>query len=238
MAKNKKKQEEAEKYTGQELLENPEAIADRLSKSEEFLEKNKVAVIGGSVALIVAVGLFFFYQSFISGKDKTAQAEMFQAQYYFEQDSLNLALNGDGNSYGFLKIADEYGSTPAGKLANYYTGVIYLRQGEFDKAINTLKGFSPSDQLIQAKTYALIGDGYMEKKSYGDALSYYQKAANYKANKFFSPIYLKKAALAAELKGDLKTAKSSLETIVNDYSDANEYQEARKQLARVNGMIN
>ncbi|BDC97936.1 tetratricopeptide repeat protein [Persicobacter psychrovividus] len=236
MANNKKKQE-TEKYAGQELLENPEALADRLSKSERFLEENKVPFIGGAIALIVIVGLFFFFQHHNSQKDLTAQAEMFQAQYYFEQDSLNLALNGDGNSYGFLKIADEYGSTKAGKLATYYTGVIYLRQGKYDEAINELNDFNPSDLLIQARAYALVGDCYMQKKNFGEALSNYEKAANYNENKHFSPMYLLKAAVAAEQANKLESAKANLEKIVNDYSDANEYQEARKQLARVNGMI-
>jgi hypothetical protein len=56
---------------------------------------------------------------------------MFQAVRYFESDSLNLALNGDGNNLGFLQIVEDYSGTKAGNLANYYAGVIYLKQGNF-----------------------------------------------------------------------------------------------------------
>jgi hypothetical protein len=43
---------------------------------------------------------------------------MFQAVYYFEADSLDKALNGDGNNLGFLEIIDEYSVTDAANLAN------------------------------------------------------------------------------------------------------------------------
>ena len=41
---------------GEELIENPEVLAEQISKTEEFLEKNKIAVftVGGAVAAIVA----------------------------------------------------------------------------------------------------------------------------------------------------------------------------------------
>ena len=42
---------------------------------------------------------------------------MFQAVYYFEADSLDRGLNGDGNNLGFLDIIDEYGITDAANLS-------------------------------------------------------------------------------------------------------------------------
>ena len=120
---------------------------------------------------------------------------MFQAVYYFEADSLDKALNGDGNNLGFLDIADEYGITDAGNLANYYAGVSYLKQGKFELARLYLEDFSADDLLIQARAYSLVGDSYMEEEKYDDAAKYYNKAANYKPNKYFSPTYLMKRSL-------------------------------------------
>ena len=68
-----------------------------------------------------------------------------------------------------------------------YAGVSYLKQGKFELARLYLEDFNASDLLIQARAYSLVGDSYMEEKKYDDAAKYYNKAANYKPNKYFSP---------------------------------------------------
>ena len=55
-------------------------------------------------------------------KENEAKAQMWMAEQYFERDSFNLALNGDGNYLGFLDIIEEYGITKSANLANYYYG--------------------------------------------------------------------------------------------------------------------
>ena len=92
-----------------ELLENPEVLAEEITKFEQFLENNKAATFGFVVLLFVVVGGYFGYNYYIEGENNKAQAEMFQAVYYFEADSLDLALNGDGNNLGLKDIVEEYG---------------------------------------------------------------------------------------------------------------------------------
>ena len=99
MAKEKKQDE------GIDILEDPNAIVD---KANEFFssKRNKVLVFGiGGILAAIIVGIAG-YNYYITNQNNTAQEELFQAQYYFEADSLGLALNGDGNSYGFLEIVD------------------------------------------------------------------------------------------------------------------------------------
>ena len=131
---------------------------------------------------------------------------MFQAVYYFEQDSIEFALNGDGSNAGFLKIIDDYGRTDAANLAHFYVGSIYLSQGEFQKAVDHLKQFSADDFFVQARAYALLGDAYMELDNTKDAISAYKRAIDHKENKFFAPRYLSKLAVAYEEAGDLDNA--------------------------------
>ena len=158
---------------------------------------------------------------------------MFQAVYYFEADSLDKALNGDGNNLGFLEIIDEYGITDAANLANYYAGVSYLKQGKFELARLYLADFSANDLLIQARAYSLVGDSYMEEQKYDDAAKYYSKAANYKPNKYFSPGYLMKEALAYEKLNQPEKAREAYDKIINEYWESSEYQNARKFKARL-----
>src|SRR5436190_14255135 len=98
-------------------------ITQTITKAEDFANKNKksLMIIGG--AIILAVGGYLFYQySYVAGKEKEAEAQMFRAEEYFRDDSLRLAINGDGNSPGLQQVIDEYGVSPSANLAHYYLG--------------------------------------------------------------------------------------------------------------------
>lgn len=229
MAKNKKQTDEH----GNEYLENPEALAEQISRTEEFIEKNKALVFGVVALLVLLVAGVFGYRYYVNTQEQLAQSEMFQAIYYFESDSLDLALNGDGNNLGFIDITEEYSLTDAGNLANYYAGTAYLKQGKFKMAILYLEDFSADDLLVQARAYSLIGDAHMELNEYDQAASAYKKAASYKPTKQFTPTYLLKAALAFEKAGNMEEAKDTYQTIIDDYWDSSEFQKAKKLKAQL-----
>ena len=58
-------------------------------------------------------------------------------------------------------------------------------------------------------------------------LNIYNKAANYEPNKYFSPAYLMKEALAYEKLNQNDKAKEAYEKIITQYWDSAEYQKAR-----------
>ena len=234
MAKVKYKKKKVQK--GNELLESPEALAEKLSKTEQYLEKNKKVVLIALGTLAVIVSGFFLGRYYLNNQNNQAQIDMYQAVYYFESDSLDLALNGDGNNYGFLDIIDNYGFTEAANLAQFYAGASYLKKGEFEMAIDYLSDFSGEDIVVQARTYAMIGDAYMELNDFRTASDYYNKAANYKPNEYLSPIYLVKAALAYERLMEYESASDCFETIIKEYPESSEYQNARKHKARLDGL--
>lgn len=216
-----------------ELVENPQALADKLQGAETWMERNPKTITGILVALVLIAGGYFGYKYYKDNQEVEAQREMFQAVFYFEADSLELALNGDGNHLGFVDIIDEYGVTDAAKLANYYAGASYLKQGKYEVARLYLEDFKSSDLLVQARAYSLIGDTFMEEKNYEDAAKYYDKAANYKPNKYFSPGYLMKAALAFEKNNQNDKAIAAYDKIIEDYFESPEFQDARKYRARL-----
>ncbi len=129
-------------------------------------------------AIIVAVAGFLIYKNFIAGpKERKANDAIFRAQQYYGQDSLDRALNGDGQYPGFEKIISQYGGTKAGDLARFYAGAIYLKKGAFDKAVRHLKDFNTDAPQIQARAYKLLGDAYAEQGKGRDAIEQYKKAA-------------------------------------------------------------
>ncbi|WP_373497274.1 tol-pal system YbgF family protein [Aquiflexum sp.] len=233
MAKKKTKKASEVEY---ELLEKPEEIAGRLERGELFIKKNS-RVFGGIliVGILLIAGILYF-QIDKQNKNEKAQAEMFQAVYYFEQDSTELALNGDGSNVGLLRIVDQYGGTDAANLSHFYIGSIYMSNGEFQKAVDHLKKFSSSDYFVQARAYSLLGDAYMELGNTKDAISQYKKAIDHKENKFFTPRYLNKLAIAYEEAGDFDNAIKTYSTIEDKYFESFEFTNARKHKARLEGL--
>ncbi|MFY0600825.1 MAG: tetratricopeptide repeat protein [Cyclobacteriaceae bacterium] len=230
MAKTKTKKQE-----GVELLENPEMLA---GKAEEFFNdtKNRNLVFGiGGVLAILFLG-FFGYKYYIESNNTDAQREMVQAVFYFEADSLNKALKGDGINLGFESIIEDYAGTDAANLSKFYAGAAHLNLGNYTSATLQLEDFSSSDNLLQARAYALTGDAYSQLGEYDQAISFYEKATSHKPNKEFTPIYLLKLASAYEASGNYKQAANSYNTIVEKYSKSTFLAEARKQKARLQGL--
>lgn len=152
-----------------------EAVIERAKDFWSRFGKTVSIALG---AVIVVVGGFLIYKNFIVGpKEKKANDAIFRAQEYYAQDSLNKALNGDGQYPGFEKIISQYSGTKAGELAHFYAGVIYLKKGAFDKAVKNLKDFSTDAPQIQARAYKLLGDAYAEQNKGKDAVEAYKKAA-------------------------------------------------------------
>ena len=232
---SKKSKKAAAHKPGSELLENPDVLAEQLSRSERFIEEHKVFIfsIAGIIALVITG--FFLYNYYIDSQNDIAQNEMYQAVYYFENDSLDLALRGDGNHLGLLDIIDDYGSTPTGNLANFYAGVIYIKKGNLNSAIPFLEDFSSDDYLLQARAYSLLGDIYMDSKEFETAAALYDKAADNNPNEYFTPQYLMKSALAYELLEKYDEAAKKYDLIIEKFGKSVEADKAKKYKAKLLG---
>ena len=206
-----------------------------LTKTEQFIEnhlKLVLYVIGGIVVVILG---FIGYQKFIaSPNDKEAQQQIYAAQNYFSVDSFDLAINGDGNALGFLDIIDNYGSTSAGNLAKYYTGISYLHLGDYNKAIDYLKKFKTDDMIVGPLAKSAIGDAYVELRDFKKAESAYKNALDLNENEFTTPTIKNKLALVYEELGQKEKAIAEYQDIMEKYPKSAEIQAAEKSIARLN----
>jgi len=174
------------------------------------------------VVLVIVLGYFGYQKYIIEPKTQDAQEQIFSAQQFFEADSLDKALFGDGNHLGFVDIADEYSSTKPGKLANYYAGICFLKKGDYDKAIDYLSKFKADDELVAPMAQGAIGDAYLEKGDQEKAVSQYLKAASMKDNSFTSSLFYFKAAQTLELMGKNEDALVNY-TIIRDKFPTTKY---------------
>lgn len=214
------------------------AVEEALSKTERFIEKNQklLTIVIGAIVIVVLI-FFGFKRFYMAPKEQEAKEQMFMAERYFEIDSLNLALNGDGMYPGFIKIIDDYGMTQSANLSKYYAGVCYLKMGNFEEAIDYLKSFKGKDQVIGPMAKGAIGDAYLELNQPTKASGYYIEAADMEENEFTSPLFLMKAGWTYEILKDYKKALETYERIKFKFPASNEAREIDKYIARTKGMI-
>lgn len=213
-------------------------VEEALSKTERFIETNQklLTIIIGAIIVVVLV-FFGFKRFYMEPKEKVAQEQMFMAERYFEMDSLNLALNGDGMYPGFLDIIDDYGMTKGANLSQYYAGMCYLKLGNFEEAIDHLKSFKGKDQILGPMALGAIADAYIELNQTSKAADYYTEAADLNENEFTTPLFLMKAGWTYEIQKDYKKALEIYERIKFKYPTSNEAREIDKYIARAKGLM-
>lgn len=205
-----------------------------VSRSEEFIEKNKKTIIVVIVGIAAVVGLVLVYHyMYAKPQAEKAKLAIFRGEQYLAQDSFALALNGNGVDYdGFEAIIDQYGRTPSGNLAKAYAGICHYRLGNPQEAIKRLKSYSGNDSQIAPTMIGLIGDCYVSAGQTKEGISYFEKAASKADNDLISPIYLKKAGLAYESLQQYDQALKAYKTIKEKYHQSMEAMTIDKYITR------
>jgi tetratricopeptide (TPR) repeat protein len=227
MAKNKKD-------------ENPTTISsveETLTRTEHYLEENYKTLLIGLGVIVVIVGLGWLGKLYLNKRNDEAKAQMFQAERYFENDSLKLALNGDGNYLGFLDIIKDYKFTTSGNLAKYSAGICYLHLGKYNEAIEYLNKYSKKDKVIGSLAIGATGDAYVQLGNVEKGITKYIEAADYAKNSFNTPLYLMKAGELYEMSGKYSEALNLYERIESEYPESTEGSTINKYIARVKLLI-
>lgn len=213
-------------------------IGQVYSKSEQFIENHKKSILAAVVLVVVVISGWFAYSAYIGGQETEAQENIWKAQYYFSVDSLDKALEGDGQYFGFEYIAENYKGTKSANLSNYYIGLIYKEKGDLELAIDYLKKADIDDEVLSSVAIGSIGDCYADLDNYTEAINYFNKAISNSKNSFTSPVYLNKAAIAYEFVGDNKKAAKYYQQIIDDYPESPEALKVKKNLAKVQQLSN
>ncbi len=209
-------------------------LSEARSSASNFFEHNQTKIIGAVAAIVIIFGGWYVYKNLIQKpKEQKALAQMWKAQFQFEQDSFLVALENPGGGYsGFLSIIKDYKGTKAGNLSNFYAGISYLNLGNFDAALTHLNRFKPTDEIGPTLKFGALGDVYSELNQMDKALANYKKATTTADNTLLTPYYLKKLALLNETQGNLEEALVIYKKIKAKYPKSNEALTIDKYIAR------
>ena len=208
-------------------------IEETLSRTEQYIEDNQRSLVIIVVAIVAIIAIYLSFVNFyLKPLEKEAHDDMYMAEMYFEKDSFNLALNGDGQFLGFLDVSNEYNLTNAGNLANYYAGLCYLHTAQYEEAIEYLSNFDSDDIILSTLAFGCIGDAYLELEENSKALKYYEKAVENNDNEFTTPRYLMKQANILEMGEEFEEALEIYNQIKEDYSKSKIAQDIDKYIVR------
>lgn len=216
---------------------NPQSIKnieETLTKTEQFLEQNYKSLLIVLGVLVALIGIFWLAKLYLNKRNDEALSQIYQAERYLEMDSLNLALNGDGNYLGFTDIANEYKLTRTGNLALYGAGICYLHLGQYEEAIESLEKYSKKDKVLGSLAIGASGDAWVELGDLQKGIEKYLEAAEYASNSFNTPLFLMKAAEIHELNGDYDKALALFEKIKDEYPESTEGASIEKYISRIN----
>jgi len=206
-------------------------LDESANKTEDWISDNQNIILSIVGAIALGVLGYLGYDKFIAEpKAEEAMNEMYTAQKYFNdavtgeaKDSLyTLSLNGAEGKFGMVDIASEYGSTPAGNLANYYAGMAYLNLKDYTNAVKYLSEFSADDPVLEPVAKGGVGDAFVQLNQLEDALDYYEQAISASTNDYTTPLYLFKAANVAQSLGQNDKALDYFQRIKNEFSSSDQ----------------
>ena len=230
MANSTRNEPGTERATIQEVESNP------LDNVTLLYEKYKKPISTVTTVVVIAIVGIIGYQKWYKGPgEEKASAAMAMPQLYFQVDSLNLALNGDGKNLGFSKIAKKYEGTAAGNMALYYEGISYLKMGDFKKAITALKEFDGKGTIMGYQAWGALGVAYMESGDKNNAIEYLKKATAGNDG-LITPMYLYHLGLAYEASGKTNEAKDAFKRIRDEFPRSINARDMDKELAKM-GML-
>ena len=150
---------------------------ETLAASRSFYEKNKKTILYGvGSVLFIVIAALLIHQFYITPRNNRANESIFHAEQAFLDGNYEKALNGDGESMGFLAVIDEYGSTKAGNIACLYAAKCYAATEKYQEAIDMLDKFDGcGDALISPAAIALKGNCYAELGQNDKALDCYKQ---------------------------------------------------------------
>ncbi len=222
-----------------------EQNAENISKSEDFLLKNKKTILYAVIALIVIIAGIILYNNFVKApREAKASTELAKGQTMFANQQFAQALNGDSTGYaGFVKIASDYSSTPAGNLANLYAGLCYANLDKWEDAVKFLDKYSPAnDEMVSPAAVAALGNAYAHVKQLDKAVDALKKAAKMadsqaldNTNNSLSPTFLLQAATILESQNKKDEALKIYQDIKKKYVNSAVSQEIDKYIERALG---
>lgn len=205
------------------------------SRFMHFYNKNKATVIGGGVGIILAIGLIVGYVIYSGQQEEEAAVLLGIAEQELMIGNYEEALHGNDAEFtlGFVQIANNYGRTDSGNLANYYAAVSEFELANYEEALNHIDRFSPPKGILGVTAISMQANILLEIEEYERAAQQFERAANWDQNESTTPENLIESAQAYIEIGNTQKAIEHLETVISDYPNSSQFARAQRMIGYI-----
>ncbi|MGB9719879.1 MAG: tetratricopeptide repeat protein [bacterium] len=153
-----------------------------MEKVIKFIVQHRETAIWIGVGIVVAV----FAIAYLAFPKETVNPEA-EMTYTQAINLVNMGRLQEAENY-FLQLAEKYGNSRPGRLANYYLGVLNYHTARFNEAIDYFDKFlskEKKDPLLTPSAQFGAGCAAEGLKDYERALQYYERVARNRDSHFY-----------------------------------------------------
>lgn len=209
-----------------------DVLLETFSKAQSFYDKNKNAVIGAAIALVIIIGGSVGYFYYTEAQEAEAQELMGQASQAYLQGNYEKALTGSDADFtvGFEQIINNYGMTDAANLARYYAAVSSFKLGKYQQALQYIENYEVPEGIMGVGPLSFQAVIHTELGNHVQAAELYVKAAEWDVNDSTTPYNYLEAANAFHDSGNTEKAKQYAQKIVDEYDNSDQVTDAQRLL--------
>lgn len=206
------------------------------TRTELFVDRNRklLTIVLGVAIAVVALGAGYYYL-IAKPKEQKAAENSWKAMQYFELDSIDLALYGDGLYPGLEDIIAEHSGTKAAARSHYAMAVIARDRGEFEDAIAHFNKVDVDDDVVSVLALAGAGDCQIDLDQIEEGVKSFERglsrAKGNKAESLLAPTLHYKAGIAYLELDNKDKALKHFEAIVKDYPKSQNFAVAERYAA-------
>jgi tetratricopeptide (TPR) repeat protein len=218
----------------QELREDK--VVTAYARTITLADKYKGALIAAGVGIVVIFFGVIGYTFYLSGQSDAADEALGAVLPLYEAGQYQEALDGTPEVPGLLEIADEYGATDAGNLAQFYAASALFQLGRYEEAAEYFATYDGDDDLLGASAVAGQAAVAEQQGEHAEAGRLYLDAARTYESAATAPSYYLDAARNFEAAGDIDAARAAYQEIEEAYPDAPEAANVPIYTARLDAM--
>lgn len=219
----------------QELREDK--VITAYARTMTMAEKYRGALIAAGVGVVVIFFGVIGYTYYLSNQSEAANEALGEVLPLYESGSYQEALDGTAEVPGLLGIADKYGATDAGNLAQFYAASALFELGRYEEAEDYYENYDAGADILGASAIAGQGAIAEQRGDYAEAARLYQRAARTYESAATAPGYYMDAARNFEQAGDFAAARAAYDEIVEEYPDAPQAANVPAYTARLDAMV-
>lgn len=218
----------------QELREDK--VVTAYARTMTMAEEYRGALIAAGVGIVVIFFGVLGYMYYLANQSGRADEALGAVLPLYENGQYQEALDGTADAPGLIEVADEYGATDAGNIAQFYAANALFQLGRYDEAGEYFEAYDGEEDILGASAIAGQAAVAEQRGDHAEAARLYQQAARTYESAATAPSYYLDAARNFEAAGDFAAARAAYEEVEAEYPDAPEAATVPVYTARLDAM--